>query len=140
MIVLTIAMTVGCSKGTSSLRVDQIDVLAKDSETGRWYSQAILDQGRQLFQRHCVACHGKEAEATADWKTRTATGHYPPPPLNGSAHAWHHPLSVLVQVISDGGAPMGGVMPAWKGVLTEQEMLSTIAAFQHYWPDKIYER
>jgi len=71
---------------------------------------------------------------------RTASGHYPPPPLNGSAHAWHHPLTTLKTVIREGGEPLGGVMPAWQGILSEDEITSAIAAFQSYWSDEIYQR
>lgn len=139
---LTALLLFGCDKQRDHKTIDinQVDVFAKQAETGRWYTKELLVQGQQVFQLNCSSCHGQEAESIPDWKTPTPTGHYPPPPLNGSAHAWHHPLSVLTQVISGGGAPMGGVMPAWKGVLTEQEMLSAIAAFQHYWSDDIYER
>ncbi|MGH1486594.1 MAG: c-type cytochrome [Cellvibrionaceae bacterium] len=118
----------------------RIDTQSRDADTGRWYTLAQQQQGRQLFAKHCAACHGDKAQETVDWKTPTATGHYPPPPLNGTAHAWHHPLSVLQTVIRGGGAPMGGVMPAWGDVLSEEEIIATIASFQTYWPDDVYQR
>ncbi|MGH1484737.1 MAG: c-type cytochrome [Cellvibrionaceae bacterium] len=117
-----------------------IDTQSNNADTGRWYTLVQQQQGQQLFAKHCAACHGDKAQETVDWKTPTATGHYPPPPLNGTAHGWHHPLSVLQMVIHDGGAPMGGVMPAWGDVLSEEEIIATIAAFQAYWPDEVYQR
>lgn len=105
----------------------------------RWYSAEQVSEGRVLFAQYCAACHGANAEATPDWKTPTADGNYPPPPLNGSAHAWHHPIAVLDQVIRDGGAPVGGVMPAWGSILNGEQRLALIASFQDYWSEEIYE-
>ena len=108
--------------------------------TNRWYFSEQADRGLVIFTSNCVVCHGKNAEATADWKTPDANGAYPPPPLNGSAHAWHHPLSVLGRTIYLGGDPVGGQMPAFKDVLSETEIIDVIAHFQTYWSDAIYER
>ncbi len=117
-----------------------IDTKVKQPDTNRWYTTTQKERGLRIFAKNCASCHGAEAEETVDWKTPTASGHYPPPPLNGTAHAWHHPLSVLKMVIRKGGKPMGGVMPAWEGVLSEAEISVAIAAFQSYWPDEIYQR
>ncbi len=63
---------------------------------------------------------------------------YPAPiPLN-SGSAWHHPLSVLSQIILEGGGAYGGQMPAWKETLSEAEVYAAIASFQQYWSDKTY--
>ncbi|MHA7878250.1 MAG: c-type cytochrome [Saccharospirillum sp.] len=112
--------------------------LTPKSGTGRWYSTAMAESGQATFAQYCAACHGERAEATPNWRTLDSNGHYPPPPLNGSAHAWHHPLADLVMVIDQGGAPFGGVMPAWGEVLSEQDMINVIASFQSYWSDEIY--
>lgn len=110
-----------------------------NSDTGRWYSTEQVAQGKVLFAENCASCHGANAEATPDWKTPDANGDYPPPPLNGSAHAWHHPLAVLDQVIREGTAAMGGNMPAWGDKFTQADRLSVIASFQDYWSDEIYD-
>ena len=31
-------------------------------------------------------------------------------------------------------------MPAWEGILSEEEITAAIAAFQSYWPDESYTR
>lgn len=105
----------------------------------RWYSAEQVSEGRALFRQYCAVCHGMKAEATPNWKTPDANGSYPPPPLNGTAHAWHHPLSVLDSVIRDGGQPVGGLMPAWGSVLNEAQRKAVIASFQDYWSDEIYQ-
>jgi mono/diheme cytochrome c family protein len=58
--------------------------------------------------------------------------------LNGTAHAWHHPLGVLKKVINEGGIPMGGKMPAFNDKLKDDEKLAVISYFQSFWPDEIY--
>jgi len=109
-------------------------------EKGRWYSDAQLARGESLFLQHCAACHGRRAEGTSDWKRPDANGNYPPPPLNGTAHAWHHDLEVLRRSIRQGGKPLGGVMPAFADRLGDEEIDSVIAYFQSQWPDEVYRR
>lgn len=75
-----------------------------------------------------------------DWKQRNPDGSFPPPPLDGSAHAWHHPLEVLARQINEGGKKLGGTMPAFGDVLSDQEMIAAIAYFQSYWDKQTYER
>ena len=116
---------------------------AKDG-SARWYTSEQLAQGKVIFSENCAACHGADAGGVGasvdDWKTPDANGLYPAPPINGSAHAWHHSLKTLLRTINDGGKPLGGTMPAWQGRLTDAEQLSVVAAFQDYWPDAIYAR
>jgi mono/diheme cytochrome c family protein len=74
-----------------------------------------------------------------DWRQRDADGLLPPPPLNGTAHSWHHPLAVLYKQIMEGSAPGVGNMPAMKDTLSRGEALAVIAYFQSLWPDEIYQ-
>jgi mono/diheme cytochrome c family protein len=105
----------------------------------RWYTRVQVERGAPLFRQNCAVCHGNEAQGLSeDWKQPLPDGNYPPPPLNGSAHAWHHPLRVLQRTIQHGGAPVGGQMPAFGQKLTEEEQLAIIAWFQEKWSDEIY--
>ena len=108
-------------------------------DADRWYSVEQVRAGSEVFEIQCAQCHGAEAQGvTADWRQRLGDGSFPPPPLNGSAHAWHHPLTVLLQVINQGGAPLGGQMPAFADRLSEKEKWAAIAYFQSFWNDEIY--
>ena len=128
---LAVAGLAGCSPGDAG----------SGSVDGRWYTAEQDDQGQALFSTHCASCHGDRAQGLAeDWKKTDANGNYPPPPLNGSAHAWHHPLVVLENTIAAGGAPVGGVMPGFAGTLGDEEARATIAYFQSLWSDEIYAR
>lgn len=109
-------------------------------QRARWYTDDQVVLGRVVFQVHCASCHGERAEATPDWRETGGDGHYPPPPLNGTAHGWHHSLGVLKQTIQEGGAASGGVMPPFRDVLSDEESVAAIAYFQSFWSDQIYGR
>jgi mono/diheme cytochrome c family protein len=107
---------------------------------GRWYSTDQVATGAAIFAANCATCHGELAQGlAADWQARLPDGSYPPPPLNGSAHAWHHPLAQLLQVIETGGIPYGGNMPPFAGQLDRDAMLAAVAFFQSQWSEEIYQ-
>lgn len=95
-------------------------------------------RGAQLFQQSCAQCHGQQGEGAPNWRQRNADGKFPPPPVNGSGHAWHHPMTALKHTIRNGTEKLGGSMPGWKDKLSEQEMDDVITWFQSKWPDEIY--
>jgi mono/diheme cytochrome c family protein len=121
---------------------EQTDTSSPDSlnpQTGRWYSDEQVEVGEQLFLDNCAVCHGRQAQGlVADWRQRLDDGSLPPPPLNGTAHAWHHPLPVLLQVINDGGVALGGKMPGFGERLDEAGKRAVIAYFQSFWSEEIY--
>ena len=126
----------GCEEQAQQLT--DIDAVATDN--GRWYSAEQLVLGAEVFSANCASCHGDRAQGLADdWRQRGADGAFPPPPLNGTAHAWHHPKSVLLQQINQGGIPLGGKMPAFDALLTDAEKDAAIAWFQQFWSDEIYQ-
>lgn len=128
--VLVIAAVAGCST----------DDAVVETVAGRWYTAEQVTQGGVLFATHCASCHGEQAQGLAeDWRKTDANGNYPPP-LNGSAHAWHHSLVVLENTIAAGGADLGGVMPGFAETLSKDEAQATIAYFQSLWSDDIYAR
>ena len=108
------------------------------ADTGRWYTQEQVGRGAGIYAQNSANCHGANAEATPNWREPNADGKYPPPPLNGTAHTWHHPLDVLRRTIRTGGVPLGGVMPPFKDKLSAQDIDSVIAFFQSKWSDEVY--
>ena len=96
-------------------------------------------RGQAVYTQHCLECHGAGGRGQpSDWRIRDADGYYPPPPLDDSAHAWHHPTAVLLEVIRDGSPQGQGKMPAWKGKLTEQEMQDVVVYIKSLWSDPVY--
>jgi len=107
---------------------------------GRWYTAEQVLLGRGLYQEHCAICHAADGSATADWRTPGADGNYPPPPLNGTAHTWHHALALLDDMIANGGMQFGGVMPGFSSVLGKGDRMAIVAWFQNLWPDSVYQK
>jgi mono/diheme cytochrome c family protein len=101
-----------------------------------WYWLFLQRRRPSAGLTRISVCHGSNAEGTRDWKKTDANGNYPPPPLDGSAHAWHHPLAQLARSIKEGGIKLGGVMPPFGDKLSDQEVLAVIAYFQSKWPDE----
>ena len=97
--------------------------------------------GKAVFEASCVVCHGKEARGlVSNWKVKTADGKYPAPPLNGSAHAWHHSPLQLLQTINEGGIKLGGQMPGFQGKLTEIEKQAVLDYIHSLWPNDIQKK
>ena len=97
-------------------------------------------RGLHLYRKNCAVCHGQQGEGAPDWRQRDAQGKFRPPPLNGTGHTWHHPMHVLRDIVRNGTAKFGGNMPAWKGILSDEEINLILFWVQSQWPDEIYRR
>ena len=111
---------------------------ARAEAAERWYDRSRIESGEKVYASNCAVCHGARGEATPDWRRREADGSFPPPPLNGTAHTWHHPFGVLARQIKFGLPGGGGKMPTFQGKLTDEEIVNVIAWFQNLWPDDVY--
>jgi len=127
-----------CDQRTTDEVTSLSTVVSTSSINNRWYTQADLESGAKTYQKYCLQCHNKNATGTQDWKTTLGDGNYPPPPINGTAHAWHHDIGTLTRTIKNGGIPLGGVMPGFANKLSDAEVRSVIAYFQNFWNDDIY--
>ncbi|MBA4142794.1 MAG: cytochrome c [Nitrosospira sp.] len=96
-----------------------------------------IKRGETVYRASCASCHGPNGEATPGWRHPGADGRYPPPPLDGSAHAWHHSTETLEKMIRE-GSPDGG-MPPWDGKLTNQQIDDVIVWIKSLWPDEVYD-
>jgi mono/diheme cytochrome c family protein len=105
---------------------------------GRWYAPQQVARGAEVFRQHCAVCHGVQAEGAPNWQQPGPDGKYPAPPLNGTAHDWHHPLASLQDTIRNGTGRLGGSMPPWKDKLGDADVDAAIAWFQSHWPDELY--
>ena len=100
---------------------------------------AFVMRGSRVYQENCASCHGGMAQGAPNWHVPGPDGKYPPPPLNGSGHAWHHPHAALKLTIREGTARLGGNMPAWKDKLSDEDIEAAIAWMQSVWPAEIYQ-
>ncbi|GKT12069.1 MAG: hypothetical protein ISEC1_P1043 [Thiomicrorhabdus sp.] len=140
---VTLLLLSACSDEYSeaAAKIDKTETLTSQQEhSKRWYSAEDVKQGQIIFSQNCASCHGDKAQGIVkDWKQALDNGKYPAPPLNGSAHAWHHPLKMLNRTIEQGGIRLGGTMQGFNHKLTQEQRLQAIAYFQDFWPDKTYQ-
>ena len=114
-------------------------VLAEQAANDRGVSFEQFTRGGQLFQQHCAECHGAAAQGAPGWTKRGADGKNPPPPLDGSGHAWHHPAPALARTIREGTIGLGGSMPAWKDTLSDDDVEAIIGWLVSRWPEEAYQ-
>ncbi len=101
----------------------------------------MVQLGESVYNKNCVSCHGEKGRGLAkDWKVKDENGNYPPPPLNGTAHTWHHSPEQLLYTINKGGVEMGGQMPAFESVLNKNEKLALIDYIYSLWPKEIQDK
>lgn len=101
--------------------------------------------GRKVYRDYCAACHGTDREGEPDWKKRKANGTMPAPPHDETGHTWHHPDGMLFTMTKMGGqvvAPAGykSGMPGFMDVLSDREIVASLAFIKSYWPAKIRKR
>lgn len=118
---------------------DKIEEKTQKPVEGRWYTQSQVDNGYQVYQANCAVCHKPDASGTTNWQQLDANGKLPPPPLNGTAHTWHHSMNILRRAVREGGIPLGGSMPGFKDKLNAEEIDAVLAWVMSNWPDNIYQ-
>ena len=97
--------------------------------------------GETTFNQNCISCHGKEGQGLVkDWKKTQENGKYPAPPINGTAHAWHHSQKALLTTINNGGVKLGGWMPAFKDQLNETEKQGLLDYIHSLWPSELQKK
>jgi len=105
---------------------------------------APVARGKSVYAQHCASCHGARLEGQAHWREKFPNGHMPAPPHDASGHTWHHPDSVLFGITKQGLIPgkyappkYESDMPAFAGVLSDEEIWAVLAFIKHSWPEKI---
>lgn len=102
-------------------------------------SQVAL--GERVYREHCAACHGVGLEGQPNWQSRRPDGRLPAPPHDESGHTWHHADEVLFRITRDGvSAIVPGYesdMPAYAGILMDEEIWAALAFIKSRWPPRI---
>ena len=104
----------------------------------RWYDAERPKRGAKIYAVNCAGCHGANGQGSFAWRKRDASGKFPPPPVNGTGHTWHHPFRALGAQIKRGTPGGQGNMPGFGETLSDEEILDVIAWFQDKWSDEIY--
>ena len=112
---------------------DNAETLAKVEDS--------VQLGQAVFEKNCASCHGKDGQGLVEnWKQRQADGNFPAPPVNGTAHAWHHSPAALLNTINNGGIKLGGSMPGFKNQLSEAEKQATLDYIHSLWPESVQKK
>ena len=86
------------------------------------FTDGNATHGATLFKRYCAGCHGEDGRGGA----QTFSPHVPN--LTAKDYIEFLPDGFLFTVITEGGAAAGksGMMPAWGGTLSEQDIKDVI--------------
>jgi mono/diheme cytochrome c family protein len=88
-----------------------------------------LASGKEAFSHYCVACHGMDGQNTG---VPFADAMSPPVPSLNSAEVQSYTDGQLKWVIDNGIRPSG--MPGSKGILSDDEIWSTVLFIRHLPP------
>lgn len=106
-----------------------VTIGGKDVKNPIAYSPEVAKSGQDHFGHHCQICHGYDGQNTG---VPFATKMDPPVPELTSADVQEYADGQLKWIIENGIAPSG--MPAWKGILDEDEMWQIVHYIRHLPP------
>lgn len=95
---------------------------------------------------HCASCHGAQLQGQPNWRERGADGRLPAPPHDASGHTWHHPDELLFRITKLGVVKAAQLqdyqssMPAYEGVLSDEQILAALSWIKAQWPADIRAR
>lgn len=86
--------------------------------------EQAIEEGAKLYQANCSSCHGVTGQGDGP-----AAGGLEPKPRNLALEQSHLDDAYLFWRISEGGLmePFRSVMPAWKGLLNEEQIWQIIS-------------
>lgn len=82
----------------------------------------LLRLGEARYDAACASCHGASGEGFAQPGV-------PAPPLDGSAHSWHHSDEQILAWLRDGSSLMPAVARDW----TDEEVEAVVAFVKSRW-------
>lgn len=102
----------------------------------------LVARGRQVYSVQCARCHGANLEGQANWKAPLPDDSRPAPPHDASGHTWHHPDTLLFDIVKYGGKVYAlpnevNNMPAFGDVLSNEDIAAVIAYIKRTWPPDI---
>ena len=105
-----------------------------------------VSMGRAVYTENCASCHGQKLEGQPNWRTKQPDGRLPAPPHDRTGHTWHHPMEQLFRITKVGMNPplvpegYESDMPAFDGVLADEDIWAVLAFIESEWPREVRER
>lgn len=124
-----------------------VAALAEQAVTIPYRDAAAVETGRTLYAQHCASCHGDSLEGEPDWQMPKDDGLRRAPPHDETGHTWHHPDTQLFDLTKHGltavlarrGMDYASDMPGFGDILSDEEILATLAYIKSTWPADIVE-
>jgi mono/diheme cytochrome c family protein len=93
----------------------------------------VVAEAAKLYDKICESCHGAKGvgERPEEMYARDDYG-VVAPPLDDTAHAWHHSDSNLVETIMN-GSPRNPRMMPFKTIISEQDARNVVAYIKSLW-------
>jgi len=107
----------------------KVTIGGKDDKNPIAYSESVAKEGGDHFQHHCQICHGLDGQNTG---VPFAEQMSPPVADLASKDVQEYADGQLKWIIQNGIAPSG--MPAWKGILDDDEMWKIVHYMRHLPP------
>ncbi len=107
-----------------------------------------IANGETLYAEQCASCHGADLEGQPNWQISGDDGVMPAPPHDETGHTWHHDNKLLfsyTKLGGEGALEARGItgfksgMPAFEGVITDEEIWDILAFIQSTWPERVKE-
>ena len=104
-----------------------------------------INLGESVYAKNCASCHGANLEGQFNWRQRDSNGYLPAPPHDESGHTWHHSDQYLFLMTKYGIEELIGKkylnnMPAYKDVLTDNEIIAVLSYIKSTWPEQIKQQ
>jgi len=108
-------------------------------------NSSLIAMGKSIYASQCAACHGANLEGQANWRERKPNGRMPAPPQDETGHTWHHDDATLFNLTKYGLSALVGSrvetdMPAYDGVLSDEQIRASLAYIKSRWPQEIQRR
>ncbi|OQM74520.1 c-type cytochrome [Manganibacter manganicus] len=110
------------------------------------HNGTVVARGEAVYARNCASCHGNNLEGQPDWQTRDEDGFMPAPPHDASGHTWHHPDQLLFNITKLGVVKAANLkdyktrMPAYDGVLSDDDIIAVLSFIKSRWPTDVQRR
>ena len=96
------------------------------------------------YAENCASGDGVGLEGQPDWRIGKPDGKRPAPPHDETGHTWHHPDKQLFDITKSGVAAVvpgyESDMPAYRGVLSDEEIWTVLAFIKSTWRRSIRQR